>query len=114
MSAGSSDFQNDSHRFIYKVCPLSVWQAIQSDESWEGSLDDLRDGFIHFSNSQQLSGTLEKHFSGQKDLVLLAVDPASLGAELRWERSRGGDLFPHLYGRLPIAAVVSAEPVNAV
>ena len=104
---------NNADRLIYKVCPVSVWRVIREKEFWEGSSDDLRDGFIHFSNATQLQGTVSKHFCGQRDLVLLAVDPASLGPELRWEPSRGGDLFPHFYGLLPIASIVSVEPIVA-
>ncbi len=66
-------------------------------------MDDLRDGFIHFSTADQLPITLAKHFAGQKDLVLIAVQASSLGNALNWEKSRGGKLFPHLYGLLDIS-----------
>lgn len=76
---------------------------------FEGSPDDARDGFIHLSAGHQVAGTLAKYFSGQRDLVLLAVDPERLGEGFRWETSRGGELFPHLYGPLDLDHVISVE-----
>ena len=73
---------------------------------------DARDGFIHLSSADQLEATLAKHFSGQKDLVLLALDSESLGERLRWEASRGGALFPHLYGPLELDALLWEEPLK--
>ena len=78
---------------------------------FEGSADDAGDGFIHLSAGHQVAGTLAKYFAGQRDLVLLAVDPERLGDRLRWETSRGGELFPHLYGPLPLAHVTAVEPL---
>ncbi|MGO8952630.1 MAG: DUF952 domain-containing protein [Rhodomicrobium sp.] len=130
-------------RIIYKLMPRTEWEAAQAEGVYRGSAHDKRDGFIHFSTAAQLAGTARKHFAGVSDLVLLAVDIASLswppseaavhsaglnaaeeeldgrvkpghdkkGDALRWEPSRGGDLFPHLYADLPIAAVKSAAPV---
>lgn len=97
-----------SEGFIYKICSSAVWQSIQGLEHWSGSADDLRDGFIHFSGSNQVLGTLKKHFFDQTDLVLISIDPTKLSDQLRWESSRGGELFPHLYGPLPLAAVAAA------
>lgn len=71
----------------------------------------MRDGFIHFSTEGQMRGTAAKHFAGQGNLVLLAVDDADLGAALKWEASRGGALFPHLYGALPVSSVVQSWPL---
>lgn len=96
---------------IYKICPVDVWESIRAQSVWDGSADDLRDGFIHLSTRDQLAGTIAKHFSGRRDLVLLAIDPDSLGPKLRWEPSRGGALFPHLYAPLPLAAVIRVEPL---
>ncbi|WP_441290419.1 DUF952 domain-containing protein [Sorangium sp. KYC3313] len=93
---------DDSH-LIYKVCPAADWRDAVAAGAYRGSAVDLRDGFIHFSTGAQLAETLRRHFAGQRDLVLVAVDPDDLGAGLRWEPSRGGDLFPHLYGELPVA-----------
>jgi uncharacterized protein (DUF952 family) len=93
---------DDSH-LIYKVCPAAEWHDALAAGAYRGSSVDLRDGFIHFSTGAQLAETLRRHFAGQHDLVLFAVDPDDLGAGLRWEPSRGGDLFPHLYGELSVA-----------
>jgi uncharacterized protein (DUF952 family) len=76
-----------------------------------GSEIDRRDNFIHFSTAAQVIETAAKHFSGQKDLVLVAVDAAKLGDALKWEPSRDGALFPHLYAQLELAAVIRAEPL---
>ena len=94
---------------IYKVCSKAVWEEIRSLTSWPGSPHDLRDGFIHFSTKEQLAGTLQKHYTGQTDLILLSIEAETLGDALKWEASRGGDLFPHLYGPLAIALIVASE-----
>jgi len=98
---------------IYKVCPKAVWEEIQSLTSWPGSPHDLRDGFIHFSTKEQLAGTLQKHYAGQTDLMLLSIEAETLGDALKWEASRGGDLFPHLHGPLAIALIVSVEALDS-
>lgn len=85
---------------IYKIMRVAEWEAALTAGSYHGSEDDRRDGFIHLSNSAQLDGTARKHFAGRTDLVLVAFRSRDLGAELRWEPSRGGALFPHLYGAL--------------
>lgn len=90
---------------IYKILPADDWAAAQAAGVYQGSVHDARDGFIHFSTAAQAAETAAKHFAGQRDLVLLAVDPAPLGAALKWEPSRGGALFPHLYAPLPVEAV---------
>ncbi len=97
---------------IYKVCSKAALAEAKAKGRFEGSSDDLRDGFIHFSSAEQLRGTLAKHFAGETDLVLLAVDTERLGEHLQWEPSRGGAVFPHLYGPLDLAAVVWAEPIQ--
>ena len=74
---------------------------------YRGSADDRRDGFIHFSTAAQVAGTVAKHFAGQTGLFLIAVDADALGEALKWEPSRGGALFPHLYGELDIGAVTA-------
>ncbi len=79
--------------------------------AYDGSAHDRRDGFIHFSTAAQLPGTLEKHYAGQSDLLLIAVEEGDLGPALKFELSRGGDLFPHLYGPLPLAAVRWVRPI---
>ncbi|MGE0585378.1 MAG: DUF952 domain-containing protein [Flavobacteriaceae bacterium] len=97
---------------IYKVARKGEWDAAMRSGSYAGSPDDLRDGFIHFSTGEQLAATLEKHFSNEPDLLLLTADAASLGAALRWEPSRRGELFPHLYRPLRIDEVVDIRDVN--
>ncbi len=94
---------------IYKVCSRSVWEEIRTLTSWNGSAHDRRDGFIHFSTASQLEGTVRKHYAGQTDLMLLAIDADSLGESLKWEPSRDGDLFPHLYGPLLISSIEAAQ-----
>lgn len=94
---------------IYKIMPAAEWAAAKAAGVYEGSAHDRRDGFIHFSTAGQAAETAAKHFAGQADLVLLAIDPAPLGAALKWEPSRGGALFPHLYAPLPASAVVEAH-----
>lgn len=102
---------SDTH-LIYKVCPAAEWNDAAASGSYRGAAVDLRDGFIHFSTSAQLPETLRRHFAGKRDLVLVAIDPEELGAGLRWEPSRGGELFPHLYGELPVALARSVSPLD--
>lgn len=85
---------------VYKILRASEWAAFRSTGQFAGSADDLRDGFIHLSTEAQLQGTLSKHFAGEPGLVIVEFEVAALGAHLRWEASRGGALFPHLYGTL--------------
>ena len=94
---------------IYKICPAALWDDAQRAGKFRGSAHDLRDGFIHLSTAAQAAETAAKHFAGARDLVLLHVDGAALGAALKWEPSRGGALFPHLYGDLALAAVTKVE-----
>ena len=95
---------------IFHVCKKVDWEAaLASPEPYRGSADDLRDGFIHFSDAKQLESSVAKHRAGQSGLVVLAVDPARLGSALKWEPSRGGALFPHLYEPLTAQAVVWAR-----
>jgi uncharacterized protein (DUF952 family) len=96
---------------IYKICERASWRLAEQAGTYRGSQADARDGFIHFSTAAQLAGTMAKHFSGQRELLLVAVDADVLGANLKWERSRGGELFPHLYAELPLTAVRWIKPV---
>jgi uncharacterized protein (DUF952 family) len=101
---------------IYKICTEALWRQARDAGVFTGAPVDEHDGFIHFSTAAQLGETARKHFSGVGNLVLLAVDTAILSegcAPLRWEPSRGGDLFPHLYAPLPVSAVknVTAVPL---
>lgn len=92
---------------IYKILPRTEWAAAQSAGAFTGSAVDLTDGYIHFSTGPQAAETARRHFAGQTDLVVLEIEAIDLGEALVWEPSRGGDLFPHLYGHLPVAAVLA-------
>ncbi|MGN6750720.1 MAG: DUF952 domain-containing protein [Xanthobacteraceae bacterium] len=96
---------------IYKICEQSAWRLAEQAGTYRGSAVDARDGFIHFSTGAQLAGTMAKHFSGQRELLLVAVDAEALGPALKWEPSRGGDLFPHLYAALSLSAVRWTKPL---
>lgn len=96
---------------IYKICERAAWHEAEKLGLYRGSAVDHRDGFIHFSTAAQLGETAARHFSGQTDLMLVAVDGDALGAALKWEASRGGALFPHLHGMLAVAAVRWARPL---
>ncbi len=97
---------------IYKVCSASAWREAERQGAFRGSADDRRDGFIHFSTASQVAGTVAKHFAGQTGLFLIAVDTDALGEALKWEPSRGGELFPHLYGELDTGAVVEIRDLR--
>ena len=96
---------------IYKICTAAEWRQAEQAGVYRGSAVDHRDGFIHFSTAAQAAETAAKHFAGQRDLVLLTVDAALLGDRLKWEPSRGGALFPHLYGELALTAVRAGVPL---
>lgn len=92
---------------IFKVVSADQWAIAEQQGEFRGAEIDLTDGYIHFSTAQQVQETVEKHFAGQPGLILVAVDPEKIVGELKYEPSRGGDLFPHLYGSLNLDAVVS-------
>ena len=94
---------------IYKICPEAAWRDAEKAGRFEGSSVDLADGFIHLSAAGQARETAARHFTGRSGLLLIGVDPAALGDALRWEPSRGGALFPHLYAPLPLSAVRKVE-----
>lgn len=96
---------------IYKISPREAWQQAEAAGRFTGAPVDLQDGYIHFSTAAQARETAAKHFAGQADLVLVAVDAGALGAALTWEPSCGGQLFPHLYADLPMAAVRWVRPL---
>lgn len=100
---------------IYKILRRDEWQAALAVRFFEGSAVDRQDGFIHFSTAAQAQETARRHFAGQGDLLVLAVEAEDLGAALKWEPSRGGDLFPHLYAPLRTALVraVAEAPLGA-
>jgi uncharacterized protein (DUF952 family) len=98
---------------IYKILTARDWQACADQGYFDGSAVDLADGYIHFSTAKQLAETLARHYAGAPNLVLLAVNPDRLdAAHLRWEEARGGQLFPHLYDRLELAAVENTMPLS--
>ena len=96
---------------IYKIAPAALWHAAEAAGVFLGAPVDVADGFIHFSTAAQARETAARHFAGQADLVLVAVEADALGPALRWEPSRGGALFPHLYGPLALAAVSAVQPL---
>jgi uncharacterized protein (DUF952 family) len=96
---------------IYKICQRASWRTAEQTGSYRGSDTDAGHGFIHFSTAAQLAGTVVKHFARQSDLLIVAVDADALGSALKWEHSRGGDLFPHLYASLPVGAVRWTQPL---
>jgi uncharacterized protein (DUF952 family) len=96
---------------LYKICPAALWREAETAGRFRGSPVDRKDGFIHFSTAAQVAETAAKHFAGQDNLLLVSVDSAALGAALKWEPSRGGALFPHLYGTLDLKAVRQVVPL---
>ncbi len=90
---------------VFKICTAADWARAEATGHYSGSEDDARDGFIHLSAPHQLEGTLHRHYDGEEGLVLVAFEDGAL-ADLRWEPSRGGDLFPHVYGVLPAEAAL--------
>ena len=96
---------------VFKIVATDAWRAAQAEGVFAGAAVDRDDGYIHFSTAAQVAETAAKWFAGRDDLTLVAVDSDALGATLRWEVSRGGALFPHLYGPLPMRAVVWSRPL---
>ena len=96
---------------IYKIIPEKPWRDAEAAGHFVGAPVDRADGFIHFSTAAQAIETAAKHFGGQADLLLVAVEADALSTALRWEVSRGGALFPHLYADLPMSAVRTVVPL---
>ena len=101
-------------RIIYKIATRDEWAEAETKGRFDGAPVDLADGFIHFSTAAQVKETAAKHFAGKADLLLVAIDTGKLDSPLKWEVSRGGALFPHLYAPLDPAAVlwVKALPLG--
>lgn len=95
---------------VYKIADKALWQAAKVAGIFTGAEIDVQDGYIHFSTAAQVAETARRHFLNRDDLLLIAIDGDQI--ELVWEPSRGGDLFPHLYGDLPMSAVVSVESMT--
>jgi uncharacterized protein (DUF952 family) len=98
-------------QLIYKILSAAEWREAERAGVFKGAGIDINDGFIHFSTAEQAAETAAKHFSGQAGLVLVAVDAEKCGAALKWEVSRGGQLFPHLYASLPTRDAAWAKPL---
>ncbi|MFN3451155.1 MAG: DUF952 domain-containing protein [Sphingorhabdus sp.] len=98
--------ENSHPQTALKIFTAAQWAQFEADGVFQGAPVDLADGYIHLSAKDQLQGTLEKHFAGQADLVIAEVNLAHLGDTIRWEVSRGGALFPHIYGPLPMEAII--------
>lgn len=96
---------------IYKICPKALWREAEKAGRFDGAPIDLADGYIHFSTVGQATETAAKHFAGQNNLLLVAVEAEPLGDALKWEVSRGGALFPHLYAPLDLSAVLWVKPL---
>jgi len=96
---------------IYKILPKPLWEEAMRTGSFNGSPVDIADGFIHFSTASQVNETATKHFAGVQDLMLVAIPASALGDAIKWERSRGGDLFPHLYGPLRVEDALWVKPL---
>ena len=101
----------DGPIMTYKICTENEWCQALEKGRFLGSPDDLRDGFVHLSTAVQVARTAAKFFAGRSDLVLLAINPESLGDSLRWETSPSGSVYPHLYAPLPLDAVATATPL---
>jgi uncharacterized protein (DUF952 family) len=99
-------------RIIYKICDAALWNDAERARGFAGAGIDTADGFIHFSTAEQAQETADKHFAGIDGLVLVAVDGDTLGPALKWEPSRGGALFPHLYGILSLDDVLWVKPLR--
>ena len=96
---------------IYKICRAAEWAAALAEGTYAGSAVDVKDGFIHFSTAAQAAETAAKHFAGQADLVLVRLEAEALGPALKWEPSRGGALFPHLYAPLDVRQATWVKPL---
>ena len=96
---------------IFKIAPAALWREAEAQGEFRGAPVDVADGYIHFSTAEQVRETAAKHFAGKADLVLAAIQTELLGAALRYEPSRGGALFPHLYAPLPLDAVLWVKPL---
>ena len=97
---------------IYKIAPEALWREAERAGSFAGAPIDLADGYIHFSTAEQVRETAAKHFAGQAGLLLAAIDADRLGPHLKYEPSRGGALFPHLYASLDLKAVLWVKPLT--
>jgi uncharacterized protein (DUF952 family) len=105
-----SHTQKSQARFIYRLCRPADWARAQRTGVFAGSADDARDGFLHFSTAPQVAETARRHYASERSLLLIEIEAQALGPDLRWEPSRGGALFPHLYAPLDLASVRCVRP----
>ena len=103
---------SDLPTIAYKVLTAEQMAALEADGNFAGAPVDLADGYVHLSTCEQLTETVDKHFAGQDNLHVAAVDLGSFGGSLKWEESRGGQLFPHLYGPLLLETVIAYGPLE--
>ncbi len=96
---------------IYKIEDAAIWAQAQAAGSYTGSPLDVADGFIHLSSAEQVRETADKWFTGRTGMVLVHIDATILASTLKWEASRGGALFPHNYGPLPMSAMIAVAPM---
>lgn len=106
-----SDYSAAMSQIIYKIAPEALWREAEKNGRFTGAAIDIADGFIHFSTAGQVRETAARHFAGQSDLLLIAIDGSRLGDALQYEVSRGGALFPHLYAPLNLEAVIWVKPL---
>lgn len=106
-----SDYSAAMSQIIYKIAPEALWREAEKNGRFTGAAIDVADGFIHFSTAGQVRETAARHFAGQSDLLLIAIDGNRLGDALKYEVSRGGALFPHLYAPLDLEAVIWVKPL---
>ena len=97
-------------QYIYKIIDNDEWKKVKASGLYSGSSKDLEDGYIHFSDEEQIEGTLKKYYSNKKNLILLKVDTLKLD-HLLWEQSSDGNMFPHLYSSLDIKNVISENEI---
>jgi uncharacterized protein (DUF952 family) len=102
----------DMPQTAYKVLTADQMATLEQDGTFAGAPVDVADGYIHLSTAAQLTETVDRHFAGQADLHIAAVDLGSFGGSLKWEESRGGQLFPHLYGPLLLETVIAYGPLD--
>lgn len=99
------------NKSLYKVLPAVIWRSAEEEGLFRGVGIDIQDGFIHLSSADQVVETVAKHFVDQDGLLLITIDGEKLGPALRWEPSRGDELFPHVYGVIPMDAVEKVDPL---
>jgi uncharacterized protein (DUF952 family) len=102
----------NQHEFIYKITTKSLWYEAQKTGILQGMPIDINDGYMHFSTKDQLFETLRLHFKGQRDIFLLGVRTKDIAQNLKWEASRGSNLFPHLYATLKTSIIAFAKPIE--